>query len=475
MKPPCCVLLATCLLLPAAAAAQDSDSARKVRFGLGQRLRAFDAAWDSHTDAAARKQALPHLKRASFTFLTGQDTESARALDRARLALLSAAEPADAVLWAASCAARPAVRVVDTGPGRLTVTLKHLYLPKTGLPRDVRLRLLLRNRAGKQLARVLEGKVARVPLDAAFSLAGVPEGDHTLEVTLLQGKETLAVREQTVSVVAHFRKRLGKIVDEVAALPQDVKTTDVLTVRSLALLLRRHADGKTFETNYPAARLFREAESVLNALKLKTEYYTLEKPGQFWLTLAAKDGPAPVRVQVPAGLRPGKGVPLVIALHGAGGSENLFFDVYGNGALARRCAERGWLLAATRNGLAEGVLEELARLYPVDARRVFLVGHSLGAAQAVAAAGRHPAQFAAVAALGGGGSVRPSEALKGVAFFVGVGTEDFLLSGARALRDALKKAAVKRVAYKEYKDVEHLAIVPCALKDVFAFFEGRGR
>ena len=53
-----------------------------------------------------------------------------------------------------------------------------------------------------------------------------------------------------------------------------------------------------------------------------------------------------VRVQVPRDMKKGQSVPLVLALHGAGGSENMFFDGYGDGKVARLCAERGWLLAA---------------------------------------------------------------------------------------------------------------------------------
>jgi hypothetical protein len=53
--------------------------------------------------------------------------------------------------------------------------------------------------------------------------------------------------------------------------------------------------------------------------------------------------------------------------------------------------------------------------------------------QAVANAVRTPERFRAVAALGGGGRVRANAALKSLPFFVGVGSQDFALSGAKAL------------------------------------------
>ena len=95
----------------------------------------------------------------------------------------------------------------------------------------------------------------------------------------------------------------------------------------------------------------------------------------------------------------------------------------------------------------------------------------MGAAQAVAAAVRRPERLAAVAALGGGGSFRAGERVKDVAFFVGCGDQDFLLGGARNLRQALQKGGVKKVVYRQYEDVEHLAVVQLALDHVFAFFE----
>src|SRR5262249_26885343 len=230
--------------------------------------------------------------------------------------------------------------------------------------------------------------------------------------------------------------------------------------------------GKALETNYPAARLLREAESLTQTLAAGKQHYGPDRSGQFWLTLPAAGGPVPVRVQVPEGLRKDRPVPLVVALHGAGGSDTLFFDAAGGGAIARLCAARGWLLAAPRNGLPAGLLDEVRRLYPVDRQKVFLVGHSMGAAQAVAAACDTPSQFRAVAALGGGGRVVASEGLKGVAFFVAAGTEDFALAGARTLQGTLKNAGVRPLQYRDPADVEHLVIVRLALPGVFAFFDG---
>jgi predicted peptidase len=189
------------------------------------------------------------------------------------------------------------------------------------------------------------------------------------------------------------------------------------------------------------------------------------------------DRRTPCRLLIPKGLDPKKPVPLVVALHGAGGSENLYFEGYGNGRIVQECEKRGWLLVSPRSGLLGGappvaeIVKVLAERYPIDPKRVFLVGHSMGAAQAVDLVQRHPGMFAAAACLGGGGRVRKVEAFADVPVYVGVGSRDFALRGAKALHKSLTDGGAKRATFQEYPDLEHLVIVREALPDVFAVFD----
>jgi predicted peptidase len=185
-----------------------------------------------------------------------------------------------------------------------------------------------------------------------------------------------------------------------------------------------------------------------------------------------------VRLLAPEAVRQGQPLPLVLALHGAGGSENIFFDAYGQGRILRACRRRGWLLAAPRGSLFDvtpplpDLVDAIDRLYPVDRRRIFVVGHSLGAIQAVNAARQSPQAFAAVAALGGGMAVRPTPGLEDVPFFLGSGAEDPVLrDGGRHLYDSLDRAGARTLLFRQYEDTEHLTVVAAALDDVFAFFD----
>jgi predicted esterase len=139
------------------------------------------------------------------------------------------------------------------------------------------------------------------------------------------------------------------------------------------------------------------------------------------------------------------------------------------------------LLAPRSGGLlggtapVAGLVTKLSERFPIDPKRVFLVGHSMGAAQATELAQQHPGTFTAVACLGGGGRVRQPETLVELPVFVGVGSQDFALRGAKALSRALTAAGAKRATFREYPDLEHMLIVREALPDVFAKFDESAR
>ena len=116
------------------------------------------------------------------------------------------------------------------------------------------------------------------------------------------------------------------------------------------------------------------------------------------------------------------------------------------------------------------ILDQLAKRYPIDMKRVFVVGHSMGAMQTVELVQKHPGKFAAVAVLGAGGTVRDAKAFADLPIFIGIGEKDTLmLNAARGLNKSL--GGTKKLTYKEYPDIEHMVIVRESLPDVFALFE----
>src|SRR5262245_20668149 len=158
--------LALLALLPTAARAQPD------RFEVGQHLRAFEAAWDEHTDEAGRKRALALLGDVTSHFFKGRLDEVARSLDRARHGLRSEKPAAAEVQWAESLAVAPATRLADTTLPELAVTLRPFYQVAGGPVKGAALRLtLLAPKAADALARH-EAAIDTLPLEAKLPLKG---------------------------------------------------------------------------------------------------------------------------------------------------------------------------------------------------------------------------------------------------------------------------------------------------------------
>lgn len=456
-----------------------SALAQVERHELGRRLRAFEDAFEAQADPAARKRAMAPMNRAVQGFFAGKIGLVGQSIDQARHALHSEATPAVEVQWADSLWVKPDRRLVDVTASHLELLVDNFYPMKVSLPAEVMLRVSLipltevQSRDAKPVSTPHLTKMDAVPFSTRLPLQGLPPGDYQLRYEILRKGQTLAEGRSVLSVAEKLDARI-KVLAQSVAKTGEAKSTDSTTLQHLHRLLDAMNQGRPQETDYPAAHLLGEAEELARSLQVSKPFYDARQPGEFWLALATPRTPAVVRVMIPPAATKGQPLPLVLALHGAGGSENLFFDGYGNGKIVRLCKERGWLLAAPRSGLGRqslpDLIDALAKLYPVDTRRVYLVGHSMGAGQALTAVMANPERFAAVAALGGGGRMRAVKGMETVPFFIGIGTQDFAYNSARALRNSLTQAGVQQVTYREYPEIEHLVIVQVALSEVLDFF-----
>ncbi len=454
------------------AAAATSLAAQADRYELGLRLRAFERKLEATTDETRRKAAFVELDAAVQAFFGMNMAGVAEAVAKADAAL-DARQPDDAARFCERLCLRLPQRLVDSS---LDVAAAELHLLRFRRDEDVPpmppgARVVVRiGTADKDVA---NAALAEFPLALPLDIDGIPEGDHTLAWRIEKDGVTLLAREQSISVAQAPDERL------LALEKKDLgdESIEAATLQSLLKALRGMRKPKPEETILPGARLLQEAESLRAMLEQgKGEpYYQSARAGQFWLRVPTGKSSANVRMFVPEAAAKNPAATFVFALHGAGGSENLFFDGYGDGAIVKLCEQRGWILCAPRSSGFSGqdlpaLLDALAARYPVDRSRVLLIGHSMGAMQAMTQASAKPQAFAAVAALGGGGSARKSEALTKLPFFVAAGERDFGRGGAQSLAAQLEQLGVD-ATYREYPHVEHLAIVQVALPDVFAFFD----
>ena len=443
------------------------------RYELGLRMKAFEARWEKTDDAAARKRGASKLAEVHAQFLTFRFSEAARTLDLAEFALESGEPPSSAKLWAASLAAVPEKRLVDGNEKELAVTVKQLYPIKGEMPKNLEVQFWFNDKQVTTVRPTQFPFAAKVPLPPLGEFAGI---DRKLYFLVESGR-TVQHHSLGVSQVSRLEERLSTL-KKATGEWKELNSIEKATGRDRAEQLASLAAGGIEETDIPAASLLANAEAMLDG----KPFFTVAKSGQFWMSvpLGGKKT-APVRVSIPKNLDPTKLVPVVVGLHGAGGSENLFFEGYGAGQIVKECEKRGWVFVATRSGLdfsgappVAAILDELTKRYPLDAKRTFVVGHSMGAGQTISLAQKHPGRFAAIACLGGGGSVRNAKAFATLPAFLAAGEKDFGLAYTKELNETLAAGNAKAVQFKEYPGLEHLLIVREALPDVFDWFEKVG-
>src|SRR5207247_1388021 len=97
--------------------------AQPERYELGQRLRAFENAWERKTDAEARKRALDPLIQATTAFFSFRLGEAGKALDQARFALESDQEPPAEKRWATAWYPSVQKRLLDARSDKLAIEL----------------------------------------------------------------------------------------------------------------------------------------------------------------------------------------------------------------------------------------------------------------------------------------------------------------------------------------------------------------
>ena len=290
--------------------------------------------------------------------------------------------------------------------------------------------------------------------------------------------------------------------DELAARLDGFDTEDAELRRSAAALRGRlkllaDAPGDEWAASFLADRhqleedLPRETDELLAG---RNPYR--DRPGDYWRTLDhVGDGPPlsiPARVYAPPSamrkIDAGQSVPLVIALHGAGGDENLFMDGYGAG-LFKALADRYGFVAVTPltySAMADLrspdlIVTAMRELYPVDAKRVYVVGHSLGAMLAGLWEGQRPELWAGAGLIAGG---KPDAQLQPngggsparVATFVAAAEFDGIFPPA-AQRKSVEaaQAAGADVVLRVYPDEGHVSVVGAALGDAVGDLLGRGR
>jgi predicted esterase len=444
-------------------------------------LMRLEATLERHAPSEERRALVERrFDAATRRFFLADFATAVRELDALRCELL----PESGRTGARVCTAlrlRPDPEVHALGsPGPLRVWLEPVYELLLDEDESVLAELVLCDASGRVRAScpVSLQEDATFPLEQRLELEPWPEIPESFSLELRSAGES------------HAQAFLGIA----PAPPAEAAASHLAALEALAL------EGEELER---AARVFRARVRLLTAdpskdasalsrldpvrlqLELAAERVLLAagrdpypgRRGELWRVVVVGRTEVPLRLFVPPDRPASEPLPLVIAFHGAGGNENMFFDAYGRGILRAEAERRGFALAAPSTyaflrGEAsfDALLSELERCLPVDPERVFLLGHSLGAGAADRLARTRAERVAAVACLAGGGGFEARA--EAVPLLVALGELDGIVPSAPLARAAERaREAGRRVELFRMAGRGHTLMVGEAVPAALDFFE----
>lgn len=473
-------------------AAQPKPQAVVTRADLALAYTSFDRAWTEHPPAQAARAALSQrFDQATLAFFAGRNADAVRTIHAVTHAVLApGAGPAISpnvvrasvvpAAWRRGSSETPELRLVP---------LYARSVDTTAAPVAVEARVRLLSDGGRAVAT----RTVPIPADAPV---GVPIALPLAEATtLIRGRYRVMVELTAPSGVAvappsgepaahwyvtddDLDERREEFLRRAAALdtalPQELADA-VASFRARArLVTSRPSPNSTAQVRANPLTLVRDLDNELAFVAGGSDPW-VRHVGDLWRVIRTPKRDIPLRVRIPVtAARTSEPAPLLIAIHGVGGDENMFPDALGMGRLAQLAEQAGAILASP-NGDQFGTPEDLDNLIatvvsmtPVDRRRIWIVGHSRGAGQALALGRARPTEIAAIACIAGFGAL-PADATV-PATKVWLGEVDPLAAPAR-LEPVAKAAAQagKPVEVEVRAGLGHTTVVSEVLADAMAW------
>ena len=408
--------------------------------------------------------------------------------------------------FASSVVVRSDRLIVD--PSRpWTVRLEQSFSPTIALERPLTARVALRQRDAVNprapLALVKElGSFDGVPRDLRDSpfainadLQHVPDGSYVVTVEMSDSARTLGTANLGIVVRNGLDASMKRLEAAAVKAPEPLRSDLLFPIDRMRTVNASRVALGTFN----AARDFAAAESLLKSVAAgKNPWVGRTGDLKRHYRLEAADEIMPYRLYIPTAYAAKKPLPLIIALHGLGATEDSFFEAYG-GTLPKLAEQRGYIVAAPLGyrvdggyGVALGggndpaavrartlseqdvmnVLAAVRTQYAVDSTRIYLVGHSMGAIGTWAIAAKTPTLWSALGVYSGFGVASTAKAIGGIPQFVVHGDADptVPVGGSRVMVAALKNVGAN-VQYIEVAGGNHTNVVEPSFAAMFDFFD----
>lgn len=453
-----------------------------TRADLGTSLKRFERRYAANPPAGARVAELSRaFDQATTSFFFGNYAEVVKGIEGAA-AMLSANGPSDAERVAASLKFRltPSAYVLGSGaaPGfRLT----SMYEVTLASESAIVLKLRVVNEAGEKIheqpIEVQGAASTRIDIlgTLTIDLTKLKRGNHRVELVTAEGAAFAVLNWPAVErSPAQGREanaaRLAPLSFDSPALQQALASARARN----ALLLDPPGEDRVIEFVIDRSALEASVADEVERLAAGENPY-FHRKGDYWRVFKREGDEIPLRVYCPAGLDVGKPVPVVVAWHGYGGDENLFPEGYGAGLVKRLADQHGFLLVCPLTYpflnspvVFDRLLEVIGHDYTIDASRVYVMGHSLGAACAASIAPRRADRIAAACLFAGGSNLADADRLPPTVVFLG-GAD--LVSPPERSRPGVQAAIGKGlpVELREKPDLGHTILVSESLADGVTF------
>jgi poly(3-hydroxybutyrate) depolymerase len=441
-------------------------------------------------------------------------TGTVRGLLTKGIALLAGREWTNELEFSTSLVVRAEQICVDSS-APYAIRLEQIYVPRvefTSLPAArVSLHKIgrgpLANRPGdlvKELAsengipRDLMDEPARFETD----LSGIPDGPYLMRVELFEKEKSVGSASLRIELLRGLNQRLSGLtrgLDTVGGF--EALRSEVLYPADQVRNINR---GRIALGTFDLAKEVANAEAVLASLRSGKDpfagrtgdmkrHYLLESAGEI----------LPYRIYVPQNYKGDKVFPLVIALHGLGGTEDSLFSGYEQ-QLPKMAEQHGYLVAAPLGYRVDGgygaarlraagdpaaerrsehseadamrVLDLMKKNYKVDENRIYLMGHSMGAIGTWYLGAKYPDIWAALAPFSGTAAPATVEKMKNIPQFVVHGNADMTVpaAGSRIMVEMMKKLGAEH-QYIEVPGGDHSNVVAPNIPAMFDFFDKHGK
>jgi len=402
-----------------------------------------------------------------------------------------------------------AERVFADSARPLTVRLEQIYAPAIDLgaapSAAVQVRPLLSQPAGSPEVRTLATPsdiprdLREAPLVMDLDVSQVTDGPYELSVEVSTSGRPIGRVTMRVAVQRGLDARVAALEAGSAGAGASVAADVRYPIEFMNKVNRGLVEMGTFDLGRELAA----AEEVArNAAGGRDPFPGRTGDFERHYLLSGANEIMPYRVYVPTKYKAGTPTPLVVALHGLGANEDSFFDSYQR-VTPTLAEQHGFLLAAPLGFRVDGfygsrvmtgadaaaarrseyseqdVLEVLKRMradYTVDADRIYLIGHSMGAIGTWALGAKYPDLWAALAPFSGLGAPATVARMQHIPQFVVHGDADPTVSvnGSRAMVAEMKKLGMD-VTYIEVLGGNHGDVVVPNLPKAFDFLATKKR